>query len=438
MFFRLHTIATIIFTSPFIPVFTFPLVQDSQIFETGQYPSIVDTNATYAVSVGSELQDQQISEDQLVVQNENSFPIGFSLKSDFLRNMSGGLEKKTVILSNIDLTSEIDLEKNAGIAGSSLFIHFLGNNGKSISNYVGDFQKVSNIEAYSLEKVFEFWVQKNFFDDKISLLFGLFDLNSEFYVTPTSLLFLNSSHGIGIDLGQTGLGGPSIFPNTSLAFRARFSSDNEFSIAAVILDGVPGAPNDHSKFGISLSTRDGLLDVTEFSYERLDEVKYSVGLWFYTGRFVDICSVDGLETYRERKDNFGVYALVDQRVLNESEHSDDGLNIFLRIGWTNHHINLFDSHLGCGFVYNGLIPGRDGDKVGYAVAIAKTGYDFKKLNKFCDKPISENETTHEFTYSANITQWLTLQFDLQYIVKPGANPSIPNAFVSGFRTGINF
>ena len=46
---------------------------------------------------------------------------------------------------------------------------------------------------------------------------GLVDINTTFDVQETAALFLNASHGIGPDLGDTGFNGPSDYPTTALA-----------------------------------------------------------------------------------------------------------------------------------------------------------------------------------------------------------------------------
>lgn len=54
---------------------------------------------------------------------------------------------------------------------------------------------------------------------------GLYDLNSEFDALDDAGLFINSAFGVGTDIGLTGVNGPSIFPVTSLAVRARDCQD---------------------------------------------------------------------------------------------------------------------------------------------------------------------------------------------------------------------
>lgn len=78
-----------------------------------------------------------------------------------------------------------------------------------------------SIDADNTWKIYEAWFQQKLFGDNLSILTGLFDLNSEFDLIETAGLFLNSSQGIGSNFSQTGLNCPSIFPNTSLWLRTK-------------------------------------------------------------------------------------------------------------------------------------------------------------------------------------------------------------------------
>ena len=53
-------------------------------------------------------------------------------------------------------------------------------------------------------------------------------------------------------------------------------------------------------------------------------------------------------------------------------------------------------------------------------------------------PIPDFEQNIEMTYLAQMSQWWTVQPDMQIIIHPGGSAAIPNAFVLGCRTVINF
>ncbi len=372
-----------------------------------------------------------------------SFPQQYGLtfsaviKNEYWNVVNGGLRKGTEHLLNADLTASADLSKLAGLSDASFFVHFLGNNGESISNDVGDIQKVSNIEGYRTFKLYQCWFEQSFPSADLSFLIGIFDLNAEFYVTPTSALFLNGSHGVGIDLGQTGLNGPSVFPNTSLAMRLRYAPEGAISYSVAAFDGRPGSSDNGNSFDLSLNGRDGYFLIGEAAFEQSGSLKCAAGAWYYTGSFADVCAVDGLENYFERRDNIGAYLLFDHALYTEPEGRSGGLNIFTRFGITNDHVNLIRSHVGAGLTYKGLFNGRDDDEFGYAFAYAAFGSDFRRLTKFYGESTAAFEAAHEVTYRGTITPWLAVQYNVQYIVNPSASMEVNDVIVHGLRIEIS-
>lgn len=359
--------------------------------------------------------------------------VSFVAKSDLWRVVNGGVAPAASFIGNADLLMEADLHEIAGLNGTAFFVHVLANNGGGVNAGIGDAQMVSNIEGYRTLKLYQCWFRQDLPEVGLSVLAGLFDLNSEFYVTPTSTLFLNGSHGIGIELSQSGMNGPSVFPNTALALRLRYALSDQMHLSAAVFDGYPGHPDDLTAFDVTLRNGDGLFSISEADYSWGGADKVAAGVWYFSGSYADVCAVEGLEAYSERRDNAGAYLLADLRLYSEPENSDEGLSVFSRFGFTNHHINPVQFHYGGGFTYTGLIDGRSEDQFGYAVALASFGPDFQRLSSYCGERTTAAETAHELTYRAVLTSWCSVQCDLQYIVHPSASLKIGNAFAAGFR-----
>src|SRR5207244_167478 len=117
---------------------------------------------------------------------------------------------------------------------SGLAIH-----GGHPSGLVGDAQGVSNLEARASWQLYEAWFQQNLLENRLSVLVGRYDLNSEFYRLQSATLFLNSSFGVGPEFSQSGRGGPSIFPDTSVGVRLAFKPTRDVVFRAAVLDGAP-------------------------------------------------------------------------------------------------------------------------------------------------------------------------------------------------------
>ncbi|HNP37820.1 MAG TPA: carbohydrate porin, partial [Woeseiaceae bacterium] len=205
--------------------------------------------------------------------------------ADFLANVSGGIEEGSAHLDNIDLVIGGDLERLLGWSDSRFVLYGLYNNGQYFSGrYVGDAQVVSNIETdVEALRLFEAYLETGLGDDG-SILFGLYDLNSEFDALETSGLFLNSAHGIGTDISQTGDAGPSIFPVTSLALRLAWQWNERWRARFVVLDAVPGLPGDPDRTAVDLGGGQGLLFVGELE-RSWREARVLTGAWRYTAAF---------------------------------------------------------------------------------------------------------------------------------------------------------
>jgi len=55
-----------------------------------------------------------------------------------------------------------------------------------------------------------------------------------------------------------------------------------------------------------------------------------------------------------------------------------------------------------------------------------------------DEGRANTETVIEATYARQLTPWLSVQPDVQYVINPGAGPETRNALVMGVRVSIGF
>ena len=116
--------------------------------------------------------------------NEAGIGLKVLYRTDQMSNLNGGSELRSGSINHLDLMLSVDAGTAFGIGGMLLSAHVIANNGGSISRWVGDAQMVSNLEASKLTKLYQLWISQSFAGDHLSVLLGLYDLNSEFYVTP--------------------------------------------------------------------------------------------------------------------------------------------------------------------------------------------------------------------------------------------------------------
>lgn len=214
---------------------------------------------------------------------EKGYNFDIYYKADAWRNLSGGVNEGNRVMDNLDVVMTVDGEKAFNSPGTTILLQLLSNAGGRINDIAGTNGGIDNIEAPThAVKLYQAFVQQNFFDDMVSILVGLHDLNSEFYVTDSSGLFLNPTYGIGTEMAATGDNGPSIFPTTSMAARVALTPTESTYLMAAIYDGVPGDPADPRGTHVDFDDNDGALVVAEGGV-RDDEIgHFGVGAWKYT------------------------------------------------------------------------------------------------------------------------------------------------------------
>jgi porin len=357
------------------------------------------------------------------------------LTTDFLYNTRGGVKRGGAVLGNFDLTFEVDTAKAGWWENGTFFFCFLGNSnsGDPMTEITGDLQTASNIEADEAFKLYEAWYEHRFFNDRLSLLAGLYDLNSEFAVLEYGSLFINSSFGISPEISQTG---PSIFPTTSLAARLKIQPTDRSYVMAAVFDGVPGDPDDPPNTAIILKKKDGIFGVLEAGLFQgapglADYCKLAAGGWVHTA---DVENFDG----RPHDDNRGFYLIGEKTIYAETDDGQ-GLGAFIQLGFADERWNRIGSYWGAGLNYTGLIPGRNCDVAGLAAGSARNGDRFMEFGRDVEGvEVEHTETAIELTYRAEIRPWLYLQPDVQYIIHPGMDPSLDNALQVGVRMEVVF
>lgn len=367
-------------------------------------------------------------------------------KSDVLSNVGGGIKQGTRWLGNTEAQLSFDLDKSMGWQGVSALLHFHNHLGSKFnSKYVGGFSGVDNIEvSTNTAQFYQVWMQKNWLDDRFSVLAGLYAVDTEFYVTNSSGIFLQPPLGIGGELAQSGINGPSVFPFGTLGVRVKYiSPSTEFYVQGALTDGVPGDPDNPRGTHIKLGRGDGTFRMLEVGYtpeyhdaSKKEQVeapanymnKTAFGIWQFTHPLDDLTDVNA-NGHPINRNVFGAYFLAERPVYLEREDKSQGLTGFFRFGYANKDVHQADWASSLGLHYIGLLDGRNDDIAGVAITVNHASSKYRSTNN-----AETNELNLELTYKAQIKPWLFIQPDLQYIVNPGMDKSYKNATVIGFRT----
>ncbi|WP_417465156.1 carbohydrate porin [Kordiimonas sp.] len=330
-----------------------------------------------------------------MAEDRSRFEVGAAYSADYWTIARGEVHDSRY-LDNLDLTLGW---QPSGEDGPSVFLYGLYNNGAGFSSELaGDAQVISNIETpVRAARLYEAWVEQPFMQKRASIKLGLYDLNSEFDALESAGLFIASAHGIGTDISQTGQNGPSIFPITSLA--ARFSVDlsDDITTRFAVLDAVPGDVDHPKRTTIKLGGGEGALMIGELEY-RTSAAKLLVGHWRYSADFE---THDG----SMRGGNAGTY------IRGEWAAADDTA-VFARLGQAEGRFNTFSRFYSGGISHTGIWQAAD--QVGLAIAWAEHSKGYQQANPGANR----REVALELTYKANLTDWLSFQPDIQYVINP--------------------
>jgi len=119
--------------------------------------------------------------------------------------------------------------------------------------------------------------------------------------------------------------------------------------------------------------------------------------------------------------------------------SSQGLSMFNFLTFAPGDVNLITFYFQSGFVYQGLIPGRDRDQAMCAVAYGSYSTDRIHALQNTSIPNQANFTmVLESGYRIHINEWSYVQPYAQYEIRPNGTSSIANATVLGFMAGIMF
>lgn len=388
------------------------------------------------------------------------------------------MRRRAVLEGLLDLEIDVDLGPLLGWQGAALHTNLFQIHGAGLSRGTLDnLITVSGIEALPSSRLYELSFEQKLFDDRFSLRFGQLAADTEFAVTQTGTVFVNSTFGWPNNKAVVIPSGGPIYPLATPGIRAKAVPNPNLSLQVGLFDGDPaGAPRGgdpdpqrRNRTGTDFRTRDPALVMAEVAYAyniapgSLGEAgTVTLGGWHHFGRFdsprfdaggTPLASPLSTGLPRRFRGNGGLYAILDQTIYREPDDPNDGASVFVRVAGGPADRNLIDLYVDAGVAYKGLLPGRSDDTLGVAVAVSRIsraarGFDTDaRLATGLTGPRRSSEAVIEATYQAVLGPGVTLQPDIQYVFRPSggiADPRDPeagrirNAAVFGLRTTIRY
>ncbi len=356
---------------------------------------------------------------------------GLTYKGDVTSVVSGGSSEAGRYLDNLEITGEASLEKLFGWTGASVFAHLLSNAGAAPNDIAGTLQGIDNIEvARPRAKVYELWLEQAFADGRASLLGGLYDLNSEFYQTEAAGLLIAPAFGIGSELAATGPNGPSIFPSTALALRARWDVADGQRIQGAVLNAEAGVLGDPD--GVDLSFDNGALVIGE--WVQTGDMQVRIGAWSYTEKQDDIRDSDSFGAPLLRRAH-GVYASLEGQI---AAFGDSTVSGFVRAGTSEGHTTPYSGGWQAGLLVSSVFASRPDSLFSIGVNQGLINSRQRANDRDLGGNPANGESALEITYADKIGENLTLQPDLQLIHNPGADETRDAVVVATLRATVEY
>ncbi len=373
--------------------------------QTVPVPGLNPNDPGFETTISTSQKEEQVFRDENLLQRqgltgrwngfrdrmeEHGVTIESVYTSESAHSFGGGIynKKGTKYYDKLAFAIKLDTELARMWDGGTLFIYAIRNQGGNSTILFDNLQVASTILAPNQLLIHEAWYEQNFADGKVSLLAGLYGINSEFYVSDYASLFINTSFDFGPEIVVNVP--TSIYPRIGFGARIRVEPTRGNYMLLGIFDGNPATR--------AISTKDGAMVIGEIGHY-WDGGSYKAGYWKHTARK----QFDGTVF----NNDYGYYLSVDQRLI----HFDHGgtIGLFAQGGYVPPARNEITGFFTVGLRFHGLIPTRHEDDFGIAFTSARTH--------------RSPENLIEITYRVELTRWLSIQPSFQMIQNPGGDPT---------------
>ena len=375
---------------------------------------------------------------------DKGIEVGLGVTNIYQQNVRGGISKHRRagrFSGSYDLELSADLKKLLGIEEASVYMLT-----------EGVWSKSAGIDAPSVGSVFgvngdararrsiditELWYEQAFLDDSLRIRLGKMDLTGGFEHHGCPVSFDCSSYANDETtqfLNGALINNPTIpFPDYGLGVAVHYNPAGFWYLSAAAADAQ--ADIRETGFRTTFHKEDYFFYIVETGITpqlRSDkgplQGAYRLGLWYDPQ---PKANTDGGKNYR---DDTGVYLSFDQMLAKENTDIEDsqGLGGFFRYGYASGKRNDISNFWSLGFQYQGLLDGRDDDVLGL-------GFAHGTFSNSADTTYTDDyESAVELYYNAQVTSWLNVSPNVQYIANPGGSQALSDAVVLGVRVQMRF
>jgi porin len=351
----------------------------------------------------------------------------------------------------VDVNLSLDTGRMGLWQGGEAFIDFQQAGSTNLaSDYVPDFWGWDAVYPFAQDftELGQYWYQQSLADGALRLKLGKIDANVDFAVSYPNLQFVNSAAYMPSVLAQD----LPTYPNQAGGFEILLKPVDWIDAKFGMFDGSTNWYDPSTGQSGPASGRRGVggfLWDNPGSYFLIGEVDFrwsdaknpghaNIGWFDQTGPSAEpnTSMVPSPAGQADVEGPWGLYTSFSQTVFQpEGATQGQGLSLFGQFGWSPPTQNPSQWSIMGGADWKGILEARPNDTAGLLLAYAH----MSNLPYLGVSP-GEGEWVAEAFYNIQVTPWLGIQPDLQWVRQPSDQPEydIGGAWILTFRVSVSF
>jgi porin len=394
---------------------------------------------------------------QEAFQRETGIRLYFDYYGVFLGNPVGGLSQGVGYSHEIVFGGHVDLDRIFGWQGATFTASFGDGAGYNLSRRVGNFFTVSESYIENTGALYNLYLTQKAFDEKLDLQIGRMTAGQFFATLPA--FGLQVSGGINGNPANLFSNAPFHAGITATwAATIKYKPTPTTYLSSGIFQASPRL-GVYAYHGTDFSIRpgDGILMMFEAGWKptlglsgppqrspiQQEKETSSAGIPGLPGIY-KIGGYYSNYTFQMfgggvEHNAFGFYAMAQQMVWRAAGKKIQNLSIWGGIVYSPQTDIALMPFMGySGTIWQGILPARDQDMWLFTWLIGNFSSAFANSASNSGLTAPTYETVFETSYIIQLNQYLSIQPDIQYIVRPSGYSDIPNALVIGVQATVSF
>lgn len=385
--------------------------------------------------------------------SDEGLELTLKYEGDVADVVSGGKRHGADYAQQLEFNLKADWDKIAGVKGLTSTVTFVNRAGRNAArDRAGDqlfqFQPMYGGTHHAIIHLVQAFADWKSAKGTLDIAAGRLPVGNDFGTSPYYCEFMNTAL-CGYPHSLPAKRGFSAFPNSTWGARVRVAPGSKFYVQT---GAYQVRPKFGGKYGFDWgwSGTTGAYFPVEFGWEPSfgpDELNghYKIGFTTDTSRYQDLLyDANGVpfpisgNPPAKHGGRHSFYVLGDQMISRNGNGPENGLVLlggFVASDKTTSKINRFAF---AAVRDQGLLPGRKDDVAGVMLAHAHISNRLTTAQELSGDPLQTGEWAMEGTYRIAAAKGLTISPDVQYLVHPNGEKSIPNALALAARVEINF